>query len=475
MFSGRVHAAGTRENMPRGRLEIVEDTPNAAAPPDVATPRGGERGASDGAGRSAAPVREQVRRAAARRRRRRRALALAVLFVAAAVAGVSWWRNRTAGQSAEGSPATAPVERRDFSSAVLATGAVQSQVGAEVRVGARISGKVERLHANIGDRVSRGDVIAELEKADLEATVAQRRAEQELAEARLAAVESLLIMEIEKAEVELGLRQATVTLTEHEFTRAEELVKNRTISRQDWDMAKERLAVARAQWDSARKSYELAQARFREERRQAMAEVARAKAAVDNAAVQLSYATITAPIEGVIASVATQEGETVAAGLNAPTFVTIIDLERLQVDAYVDEVDIGKVHPGQQAVFTVDAFPGREFKARVEAIYPKAIIQDNVVNYDVVLRIEEDYDGLLRPEMTAGVTIYLESRQDVLAVPARAIRREQGRSVVYVAGAAGPETRPVTVGWKDGPWIEVLAGLEEGEIVLLEPPAAPRP
>ena len=185
---------------------------------------------------------------------------------------------------------------------------------------------------------------------------------------------------------------------------------------------------------------------------------------------QRSYATITAPIQGVIASVATEEGETVAAGMQAPTFVTIIDLERLQVDAFVDEVDIGKVKVGQRALFTVDAFPAEEFDGVVSAIYPKAVIQDNVVNYDVVVDIQTPYHGRLRPEMTASVTILLDQRQDVLAVPSKAVQREQGKTVVYVLEGSQAEPREVKVGWRDGPWIEVVTGLQEGETVLIEPP-----
>ena len=135
----------------------------------------------------------------------------------------------------------------------------------------------------------------------------------------------------------------------------------------------------------------------------------------------MAYATIRAPISGIISSISTQEGETVAAGLSSPTFVTIIDLQQLQVDAYVDETDIGKIRVGQKATFTVDAFPDRDFPATVQAIYPKAIIMDNVVYYDVVLRIDEPLTGQLRPEMTTNVVISLDARKGVLAVPARAI------------------------------------------------------
>lgn len=398
-------------------------------------------------------------------------LALTALAIGGAVSGW-WWQNSKDPDGAEGNPTTAEVVRRDFSSSVLATGAVQPQVGAEVRVGARISGKVERLRANIGDSVTKGQVIAELEKADLEASVAQRQAELELAEARVAAVKSLQPKEIEKAELELGQWQATRNYAEKVLARQKELVAQKVSSQEEYDAGQERFLVAEAQLASAHKSYELATTRYREDLRQAEAEVARAEPTLENAKVQLSYATITAPIDGVIASVATEEGETVAAGMQAPTFVTIIDLDRLQVDAYVDEVDIGKIQVGQQAVFTVDAFPAREFEGKVTAIYPKAVIQDNVVNYDVVVDITTPYGNLLRPEMTASVTILLETRKDVLAVPAKAVRRVRGKNVAYVLTGGQPEERAVKIGWKDNGWIEVAAGLQEGETVLLTAPNA---
>jgi multidrug efflux pump subunit AcrA (membrane-fusion protein) len=397
--------------------------------------------------------------------------ALLLLLAGGAVAFGFWWRRAQDADGADSLRKIARVVRRDFSSSVLATGAVRPQVGAEVRVGARISGKVERLHANIGDEVDKGQVIAELEKADLEAVVAQRQAELRLAEAKLSSVESLNPKEIAKAQTDVEQWQATVDLTESTFARRDSLYRNDEVGTlQDVEETQERLAVARSELAAANKALELAKARKTEERRQATAEIDRAEASLRNTEVQLSYATITAPISGVVGSVATQEGETVAAGLNAPTFVTIIDLSRLQVDAFVDEVDIGKVAPGQKAAFTVDAYPGREFEAEVVAIYPDAVIQENVVNYDVVLEIAGAYAGLLRPEMTASVTIFLDARKDVLAVPAKAVKREQGKSVVYIDEGEGPRAQEVTVGWKDAQWIEIVAGIEEQQTVLLEFP-----
>ncbi|MBN2473336.1 MAG: FtsX-like permease family protein [Pirellulales bacterium] len=148
---------------------------------------------------------------------------------------------------------TATAARHDFSSSVLATGAIQAQVGAEVQVGARISGKVERLLANIGDNVIKGQVVAELEKADLEATVAQREAELRLAAAKLAAVENLLPKEIQKAELDMSRWLATRTLCEQEVSRESRLLKSEATSEQSFEQAQERLAVVKAQLASAEK------------------------------------------------------------------------------------------------------------------------------------------------------------------------------------------------------------------------------
>jgi multidrug efflux pump subunit AcrA (membrane-fusion protein) len=410
-----------------------------------------------------------------------------LLFVLSAVVmgiGVALWQWWTRHDAEMTDPATTTtrVIRRDFTSSVLATGAVRPQVGAEVRVGARISGKVEKLRANIGDSVNAGQVIAELEKADLRAMVDQRRAERDLSKAKLSSVESLLPQEIAKAKADYMRSQASLTLKEQGRKRAEQLHdanarlqktddKLVVISDTEYDQAVANYEMDKAQLASARQLYELAKTHYVEQRKQAAADLARAEAALDNAKVTLSYATLTAPISGVIGSVSTQEGETVAAGLNSPTFVTIIDLNRLQVDAMVDEVDIGKVHPGQKAVFTVDSFPAREFPGKVVAIYPKAVLLENVVYYDVVIEIQGNEDKVLRPEMTASATIFLDLKTGVLAIPVKAVKRERGKNVVYVVKNGQTQTREVKVGWKDGAWIEVVAGLKEGETILQAAPA----
>jgi multidrug efflux pump subunit AcrA (membrane-fusion protein) len=173
------------------RTAVAEDDPKSKAAQNIP---------GDGAARTVRPqlsrARETVepsrRPAHKKRRKRRRRLALLFLLFSLVAVVVGWWwyTHRVSGEM-ESATSTAIVARRDFSSSVLATGAVQAQVGAEVRVGARLSGKVERLYANIGDNVRKGQTVAELEKADLEAVVGQRQAELDLAQAKLAAVNSL--------------------------------------------------------------------------------------------------------------------------------------------------------------------------------------------------------------------------------------------------------------------------------------------
>jgi HlyD family secretion protein len=466
---------------------------------------------------------------------------IAVAVVAAGAAGWGLHRRGAAGRAAAGTD-TATVARRTLNATVLATGSIKAIVGAEVKVGSRISGVVTRLPVNIGSVVHKGQLIAELDDrdtrsqvdqaranlastrthvAELEAgyaaQVVQSRTDVERAQANLASARSRLeqarttvgtvplevTAQIQQAESALEQAQASQANAKTSYDRLQHLLDQGYIAKQDVDNARTAYDVASAQVRHAQavltsakanasqtqlRQQDLAQAqeavrqadsalqmarantsqvRVKEEAiHTARAQVMQAEAGLRYAETQLSYARILSPIDGVIASVSTQEGETIAAGLQAPTFVTIIDLSRLQVDALVDETDIGRVKVGQPATFSVDSFPDEEFEGRITAIYPKAIIDQNVVDYDAVVTIVNPR-GLLRPDMTANVTIEVATKENVLAIPNKAVKREEDGKAVYVVAPDGAlARRPVKTGWKDSDYTEILSGLKEGERVL---------
>ncbi|MFL5438360.1 MAG: efflux RND transporter periplasmic adaptor subunit [Myxococcales bacterium] len=401
----------------------------------------------------------------------RRWMAAAAVLAIVAVAAVLAGRGEAATAAAI---ETAPAARRTLRSQVQATGVVRARTGAEVKVGARISGRVERLLANVGDRVKRGAPIAQLEDRDLRARVARADADLAAARAQLALVQrGARAEEIQEAEAAVAQAEAEDGLASVSEGRTRSLAEQGYVGREDADRARRDADVARARLASARSRLMLVRNRaLPEEVALADARVRQAQAARDEAAASLSYATIAAPIEGVIAQVATQEGETVSAGLNAPTFVTLIDLDRLEVAAYVDEVDVGRVRTGQRATFTVDAFPDVDFAGAITAVYPRAVIQSNVVNYITTIAIE-DSKGRLKPDMTATVTIALDERTDVVAVPDRAVRRERGKTVVRIATEAGG-TREVKTGLRGGGFTEIVSGIAEGERVVLAEAARQR-
>lgn len=309
------------------------------------------------------------------------------------------------------------VKRVNLPAEVIATGTIVPRVGAYVKVGPRISGKLEKLYVKVGDRVEKGQILAIVEHKDLEANVKR--------------------MEAAKKEAEANLEWARAN-----YERLKKLHQEGIATEDELDLSLKNLNLAEAQLESASSQLEYAK-------------------------IQLSYATIKAPISGIIGTVSTQEGETVSASLSAPTFVTIIDLNQLEVDAYVDEVDIGKIKVGQKASFTVDAYPEKIFNAEVEAIYPDAVIRDNVVYYVVILKIEGNFDEVLRPQMTASVTIKLEELQDVLAIPSKAIRKENGISFVLVKEGDRVLKKQITTGRESGDLVEVRSGLTQGDYILV--------
>jgi len=314
---------------------------------------------------------------------------------------------------------TVVVERTTLQQTTIATGVIRPVVGAEINVGSRISGTVVHLPVRIGDRVEAGQLLAELDSARLEAEVDQARADVALARSRVA-------------------------LAEGSLERRQRLTGMDLASDESLEIAVRDAAVERARLEAS-------QARLR------------------SAETLLGYTQITAPIAGVIAEVSTREGETVAADFSAPTFVTIVDVDRLEVLAYIDETDIGRVSVGQTASFSVDAYPGVEFFATINAIQPKAQVQAGVVNYIARLDFEPREGCILRPEMTAHLQLLIGERRNALTVPRQALRRRDGREYVVVDRAGQRLEQSVETGWRSEHSVEILRGLEEGETIELNP------
>ena len=302
---------------------------------------------------------------------------------------------------------------------VIATGVIRPMVGAEVNVGSRISGTVVSLPVEIGDKVEVNQLLAKLDNTALEAVADQVRADVALAKPSVALAESVLI-------------------------RRQRLAEKGLASDEDLDTAERNLAVELARLEAS-------------------------KARLRSAEIILSYTEIRAPIKGVVAEVATREGETVAADYSAPTFVTIIDLDRLEVLAYVDETDIGRIKVGQLASFTVDTYPGMEFKSKVNAIQPRAELQGSVVNYVVRLDFELAEDYILRPEMTAHVQLVVNERQGALTAPRNALIRRDGRQYVMVERNGEWLETAVSTGWRSESKVEIVSGVRQGDLIELNP------
>jgi HlyD family secretion protein len=274
---------------------------------------------------------------------------------------------------------TEAVARGSIVSQVIATGTVNPVT--LVQVGSQVSGTIKKLYADFNSVVKKGQVVAQIDPALFQAKVDQVAAELNNTQAQL---------ENQKTALADNLRT---------FNRYKALFKDQLVSQNDLDQAQLK--------------YDLSQAQIKA----TQAQIESAKANLASARINLNYTTIQSPVNGTVVARNVDVGQTVAASLQAPTLFTIAqDLEKMQVDTNVDEADIGKVKVGQFASFTVDAFPGDPFKAKVFQVRNAPTTVQNVVTYDVVLMVRNP-DLKLRPGMTANVNIIMEKKDDILMIP----------------------------------------------------------
>lgn len=350
--------------------------------------------------------------------RKRAWLALAVIVAASIVGGTTavYLIQRPPGEDGNVAAAsTISPEMREIDSTVTTSGTVRLRTGAEVRVGSQVSGIVRKLNVTVGSHIQKGDIIAEIDPRPLQARVEQARTQ--------AAMD----------EVGVGKSQRDLNRGQQLF--AEGVLPAQQNEDLEWQM------------------------------KSAQAKLEKSKSDLAAAEIDLSYAVIRAPISGTVASVSTQEGETVAASFAAPTFVTIIEDNALELVAMVDETDIANVRPGDTVKFTVEAYPSREVPAIVKRIDPVATIISGVVNYPVMAVIQKD-GRLLKPDMTANITIKTAERK-ALVLPNGAIQRDGEGRFVYLVRNGKQEKRIVTIGTRDAGFTEIKKGLSASDKVIV--------
>lgn len=326
---------------------------------------------------------------------------------------------------------TVKIAKADISTSITATGTLEAVT--TVDVGTQVSGIVKKLYVDFNSVVKKGQVIAELDRTNLQSELASQQAT------------------LRSAQTDLEYQQKN-------YARYAELKQKQLVSASEYDVALQSLKKAQEQ-------------------------VKVAQQGVTRARTNLGYATIYSPIDGVVISKEVEEGQTVAASFSTPTMFTIAkDLTDMRVIANVDEADIGGVREGQRVAFTVDAYPDDTFNGSVTQVRQKATTTNNVVTYEVVISAPNG-DLKLKPGLTASVTIYTLERNGVVSVPSKALRftpepQILGKKYTIKDTAGTPKLwtiqnnvlTAVTVqtGLTDGTHTEILSGVKEGDVIVTD-------
>ncbi len=390
---------------------------------------------------------------------------------------------------------TAPVVNAALKETVTSSGTLTAVV--TVEVGSQLSGQISSLHADFNDTVSKGDRLAVLDQQSYQARLSEARAALEMAKATILAKTAEMqraAQDLDKTETMKDILEARLESARASFAaaradleRKEKLASNNTVtgSTLDEGRAKYRSAAAdvkEAETYLAAHAIDLMAAEADLNRQKAELDIARARvpekeALLDLAHVELERTTVRAPIDGIIINRNVDEGQTVAASLEAPTLFTIAqDLTEMELHARVDETDIGKISLGQKAVFRVDAFPQERFTGEVAQIRKSPTVIQNIVTYTVVIHTSNP-GLLLLPGMTALLEITVMESDTQLLVPSDALRYDPSggnmvetpdRPQVWRLTAGQPEKVEIGVGRADASNTIVTEGdLKEGDEVVV--------
>jgi len=399
-------------------------------------------------------------------------LALLAVVAAAAAAGWTWWQSR-AGEG-EVKYRLAKVQRGPMQAVVAASGTLNAVT--TVQVGSQISGQIKEIHADFNTPVKKGQVIARIDPATYELRVNQTRADLDAAESAVAVARSgLAAQQAEVGRVKIALAEA-----ERDLERKKMLVDKKFLSPAELDKARTVLDTTREELKAVQAQIQVSEAQVRT----ALAAVKQRESLLRQAQVDLERTIIRAPVDGTVILRNVDAGQTVAASLQAPVLFTIAqDLRDMQVEAAIDEADVGRLRAAMPASFAVDAFPRRSFSGEIRQIRKSPQNVQNVVSYTVVISARNP-DLALLPGMTANVRIVVEDRASALKVPNAALRwrpadaeapddfpktrpRER-RSSVYVVNDGEPRPVEVQLGLNDGSSTEIVGGaLAEGAEVIV--------
>jgi HlyD family secretion protein len=347
---------------------------------------------------------------------------IVLLFVAAIGAGAGAYYIRRSGPEIQFN--TSPVTRGDVIDTVGATGTLQAVT--TVQVGSQVSGNIQSLGADFNSIVKKGQVIARLDPSLFDAQLQQAKANLTQSRANLS-----------KAQSDLERSKVMLTDAQQKYTRAKELAAKSLLPQSDLDSAK--IAV-----DSAQATLESAQATVA----QSQAAVSQSQASVNQNQVNLDHTVIEAPIDGIVIQRSVDVGQTVAASMQAPTlFILAADLTKMQVNANIDEADVGRIRPGQNVTFHVDAYPTEEFLGTVSQIRLQPVVVQNVTTYGTIIDVPNSALKL-KPGMTATLKVQIAKRTDALRVPNAALRFRPNADVF--AALNQPVPPEMTAGGRGG-------------------------
>ncbi|NCB37413.1 MAG: HlyD family efflux transporter periplasmic adaptor subunit [Erysipelotrichia bacterium] len=432
--------------------------------------------------------------------------AIILLVVAVAAAGWYFW----GGAASPRTFSTEDVTRGSIRNTISSSGSLAALT--TVEVGSQVSGNILKLYADFNDEVKAGQLIAVLEASSFEAQLQQAKANLENAVSSelgiLAQIKNLeASMLTANADVQVSkanIRKAEVAVTDAErnYKRIKELFERKLVSASERDSAQTALDSQHASLEAVKAQGEATKAKImaikaqfeaqEADRKGAQARIRQMEAQLSVAQINLDRTKIYSPIDGVVISREVDEGQTVAASLQAPKlFVIAQDLKKMQIDTAVDETDIGVVAAGQKVSFTVDAYKERTFKGVVDQVRLQPQESSNVVTYSVMVKVENE-DLLLKPGMTANAEILVGDRNDVLRLPVKALyfkipddmkktmtvnRSGRGKNggkqatdtvPVWLMGKSGsPELKTARIGFSNQDYLEIIESeLKEGDKVI---------